>query len=212
MKKNEEKSKPVMIKTLSYILEKEKNNQKVLYFINELMKNMNIKYNENEIILEYCNYYFNEISTPINIKSNEQNNNYMNISWKIAQFSQKLRNTTQYRYNLEIKDNNKNIYNYEGKETNLEIRGLINNKEYEFRVRTIYNKAYGNWSEYQKIKLVNGFSSHNPFNLGQNSNIEVFGVESNDNNKNNKVQNNCSSSLFSDTILQKNFMSWKKIN
>ena len=209
--KNNEKLKPVMIKTLSYICEIEKNNQKVLYFLNELKKNMNIKFNKNENTLEYSNYYFNGISTPVNIQSNEQSNSCMNISWKINELSQKLRDTTQYRYNLEIKDNNKNIYNYEGKETNIEIRGLINNNEYEFRVRTLYKKAYGNWSEYQKIKFKR-FSNQNPFCLGKNSNIEVFGVELNDNNNNNIFQNKCSSSLYNNSIPQKNFISWKKIN
>ena len=218
--KNKEKSNPVIIKTLSYISEIEKNNQKLFYFINESMKNMNITFNENKNTLEYIYYYFNGIPSPINIQSFEQNY-YMNISWKIDVNSKKLRDITQYKYNLEIKDNNKNIYNYEGNQTNIEIRGLINIKEYEFRVRTIYKESYGNWSEYKKIKLLNGYNNFYG-NGEQKVNIEVFLVELNTNNSfqnNNLVNNNNnsglffnSSSLFNSNINQnKNFISWKKI-
>ena len=214
--KNKEKSNPVLIKTLSYISEIEKNNQKVFYFINESMKNMNITFNENKNTLEFINYYFNGISSPIIIQSYEQNNS-LNISWKIDEYSKKLRDVTQYKYNLEIKDNN-NIYKYEGKETNIEIRGLENNKEYEFRVRTIYKESYGNWSEYKKVQILNGYNSFqsNPFGKGeQNVNIEVVGVELNKNNlfqnNNTNCNNTQSCSLFgSKTNQNKNFISWKK--
>jgi hypothetical protein len=216
--KNKEKSNPVLIKTLSYISEIEKNNQKVFYFINESMKNMNITFNENKNTLEFINYYFNGISSPINIQSYEQNNS-LNISWKIDEYSKKLRDVTQYKYNLEIKDNN-NIYKYEGKETNIEIRGLVNNKEYEFRVRTIYKESYGNWSEYKKVQILNGYKSFsfNPLEKGeQNANIEVVGVELNKNNLFQNNNTNCNNtqycSLFgSITNQNKNFISWKKIN
>ena len=139
----------------------------------------------------------------------------MNISWKIDENSKKLRDVTQYKYNLEIKDNN-NIYKYEGKETNIEIRGLVNNKEYEFRVRTIYKESYGNWSEYKKVQILNGYNSFksNPLEKEEkNVNIEVVGVELN---KNNLFQNNnpfYNNSLFGpNTNQNKNFISWKKIN
>ena len=206
--KNKEKSKPLIIKTLSYISEIEKNNQKVFYFINESMKNMNITFNEGKNTLEYINYYFNGISSPINIQSNELNNNCMNISWKIDELSKKLRDVAQYRYNLEIKENDKNIFKYEGKETNIEIRGMILNKEYEFRVRTIYKESYGIWSEFKKIKLINGFSNQILFGEEPHTNIEVVGVEFK---KNNSFQN--SGILFTNNINEnKNFISWKKIN
>ena len=136
-------------------------------------------------------------------------------SWKIDENSKKLRDVTQYKYNLEIKDNN-SIYKYEGKETNIEIRGLLNNKEYEFRVRTIYKESYGNWSEYKKIQILNGYNSFNfnPLEKGeQNFNMEVVGVELN---KDILFQNNSpffNNSLFDpNTNQNKNFTSWKKIN
>ena len=221
--KNKEKSNPVIIKTLSYISEIEKNNQQVFYFINESMKNMNITFNENKNTLEYNNYIFNGISSPINIQSSEKNDNCMNISWKIDEFYKKFMDITQYKYNLEIKDNNNNICNYEGKETNIEIRGLINDKEYEIRVRTIYKESYGIWSEYKKVKLLNRNSlfsngkSYNIFIKGEpNVNIEVFGVKLKANNSvqnNNLVNTNFNScSIFSNNINQnKNLISWKKI-
>ena len=221
--KNKEKSNPVIIKTLSYISEIEKNNQKVFYFINESMKNMNITFNENKNTLEYNNYIFNGISSPINIQSSEKNDNCMNISWKIDEFYKKFMDITQYKYNLEIKDNNNNICNYEGKETNIEIRGLINDKEYEIRVRTIYKESYGIWSEYKKVKLLNRNSlfsngkSYNIFIKGEpNVNIEVFGLKLKSNNSvqnNNLVNTNFNScSIFSNNINQnKNLISWKKI-
>ena len=216
--KNKEKSNPVIIKTLSYISEIEKNNQKVFYFLNESMKNINISFNENKNTLEYNNYIFNGISYPINIQSSEQNNNFMNISWKIDELYKKFMDITQYKYNLEIKDNNNKIYNYEGKETNIEIRGLINNKDYEFRVRTIYKESYGIWSEYKKIKLLEynkglfNSQSFNCFMKGQPEvNIEVFGVELN---KDDSFQNNssCNNNLFNNNTNQnKKYTSWKKI-
>ena len=187
------------------------------------MKNMNITFNENKNTLEYNNYIFNGISSPINIQSSEKNDNCMNISWKIDEFYKKFMDITQYKYNLEIKDNNNNICNYEGKETNIEIRGLINDKEYEIRVRTIYKESYGIWSEYKKVKLLNRNSlfsngkSYNIFIKGEpNVNIEVFGVKLKANNSvqnNNLVNTNFNScSIFSNNINQnKNLISWKKI-
>ena len=187
------------------------------------MKNMNITFNENKNTLEYNNYIFNGISSPINIQSSEKNDNCMNISWKIDEFYKKFMDITQYKYNLEIKDNNNNICNYEGKETNIEIRGLINDKEYEIRVRTIYKESYGIWSEYKKVKLLNRNSlfsngkSYNSFIKGEpNVNIEVFGVKLKANNSvqnNNLVNTNFNScSIFSNNINQnKNLISWKKI-
>ena len=205
--KNREKSNPDIIKTLSYISEIENNNQKVFHFINESMINMNINFNENTNTLEYIDYYFNGISSPINIQLNEKNNNIINISWKIDEQFKILGKAYQSKFNIEIIDKNNNIYEFEGKETNIEIRNLIYNEDYEFRIRTIYNNEKGIWSEKKKI-LKNRYGNFGIFgNAEQNNNLQVYGVafKNKDNyNNNNLFQNNYN--------IEKSFTPWKKIN
>ena len=205
--KNREKSNPDIIKTLSYISEIENNNQKVFHFINESMINMNINFNENTNTLEYIDYYFNGISSPINIQLNEENNNIINISWKIDEQFKILGKAYQSKFNIEIIDKNNNIYEFEGKETNIEIRNLIYNEDYEFRIRTIYNNEKGIWSEKKKI-LKNRYGNFGIFgNAEQNNNLQVYGVAfKNKDNYNNKnlFQNNYN--------IEKSFTPWKKIN
>ena len=205
--KNREKSNPDIIKTLSYISEIENNNQKVFHFINESMINMNINFNENTNTLEYIDYYFNGISSPINIQLNEENNNIINISWKIDEQFKILGKAYQSKFNIEIIDKNNNIYEFEGKETNIEIRNLIYNEDYEFRIRTMYNNEKGIWSEKKKIK--NRYGNFGIFgNAEQNNNLQVYGVafknKDNYNNNNNLFQNNYN--------IEKSFTPWKKIN
>lgn len=205
--KNREKSNPDIIKTLSYISEIENNNQKVFHFINESMINMNINFNENTNTLEYIDYYFNGISSPINIQLNGENNNIINISWKIDEQFKILGKAYQSKFNIEIIDKNNNIYEFEGKETNIEIRNLIYNEDYEFRIRTIYNNEKGIWSEKKKI-LKNRYGNFGIFgNAEQNNNLQVYGVafKNKDNyNNNNLFQNNYN--------IEKSFTPWKKIN
>ena len=205
--KNREKSNPDIIKTLSYISEIENNNQKVFHFINESMINMNINFNENTNTLEYIDYYFNGISSPINIQLNEENNNIINISWKIDEQFKILGKAYQSKFNIEIIDKNNNIYEFEGKETNIEIRNLIYDEVYEFRIRTIYNNEKGIWSEKKKI-LKNRYGNFGIFgNAEQNNNLQVYGVafKNKDNyNNNNLFKNNYN--------IEKSFTPWKKIN
>jgi hypothetical protein len=205
--KNREKSNPDIIKTLSYISEIENNNQKVFHFINESMINMNINFNENTNTLEYIDYYFNGISSPINIQLNGENNNIINISWKIDEQFKILGKAYQSKFNIEIIDKNNNIYEFEGKETNIEIRNLIYNEVYEFRIRTIYNNEKGIWSEKKKI-LKNRYSNFGVFGgAEQNNDLQVYGVafKNKDNyNNNNLFQNNYN--------IKKSFTPWKKIN
>ena len=204
--KNREKSNPDIIKTLSYISEIENNNQKVFHFINESMINMNINFNENTNTLEYIDYYFNGISSPINIQLNEENNNIINISWKIDEQFKILGKAYQSKFNIEIIDKNNNIYEFEGKETNIEIRNLIYNEVYEFRIRTIYNNEKGIWSEKKKI-LKNRYGNFGIFgNAEQNNNLQVYGVAF-------KNKDNYNNSLFRNNYnIEKSFTPWKKIN
>ena len=201
--KNIEKEIPNIIKTLSYISEIEKHNQKVYSFIYEPMSNMNISFNEESNSLVYNNYYFNGISTPTNIKTKEENG-YINMSWKINEFEEKIKDSKEYKYILEIKDD-KNKFLFEGKETNVKIYGLLTNKQYELRIRTFYKDAYSNWSVYFQTKL-NGY---NVFGDQQNNfnNINVYGLVVNDHKNNNHNQGN---SLFANTNNKQ--ILWKKIN
>ena len=201
--KNKEKSNPAIIKTLSYISDIEKNNQNVFYFINEQMRSMNIDFNENKNTLEYNNYYFNGIYSSINIQPNKLNN-CIDISWKMNE----QYHFENFSYNIEIKDKNDYIYVFEGKETNVEIRGVTLNEEYEFRIRMKYKELCGNWSEKRKILLKDELKDkyQNPFLLAQeNKNLEVIGF--------NFINNIDYINPFQNFSRQnKNFIHWKKLN
>ena len=205
--KNREKEIPIIIKTLSYISEIEKHNQKVYSFIHEFMSNMNISFNEESNSLVYNNYYFNGISTPINIKTKEEND-YINMSWSINEFEEKIKDSKEYKFILEIKDD-KDIFLYEGKETNINIYGLLRNKEYELKIRTFYKDASCNWSEPYKIK-VNLFNNNvSLFGSNQNS-INVYGKIINENKNIN--HNNCNPFAINNNKSNKESILWKKIN
>jgi len=203
--KNKEKSNPAIIKTLSYISEIEKNNEKIFLFINEPMKNMNIAFNENKNTLEYNKYCFNGICSSINIQPN-QVNNCINISWKMNEQCHKPMDFANFRYNIEIKDKNDYTYVFEGKETNVEIRGVALNEEYEIRIRAIYKELYGNWFEKRKIILKEENKYHNPFIIDiKNTNLEVVGF--------NYINNIDINNPFQISLEQnKNFIFWKKLN
>ena len=142
-----------MIKIMSYIskinkIEKEMNN-----IFQELMRNIKISYNEEENNIKYEEYYFNGIPKPYNIKFKDITYDNINIEWKI---DNKLNiNNFEYKnikYEVEMRKENK-IFNkiYKGNNNNYKINNLKPRKNYEFRIRSLYNDYIGSWTDIKKV-------------------------------------------------------------
>ena len=150
LEKNEEKN---IIKTLSYIskinkIKKEINNLKL-----ELIKSMNIYYEEDKNNIKYEEYYINGIQIPKDIEIKDINIQSFKINWKIDDIKIININNKEIKYKLEIKEeNNKFKEIYEGNNNNYLIDNLNINTNYEIRICCIYNNLIGKWGEIKKIK------------------------------------------------------------
>jgi len=142
-----------MIKIMSYItkinkIEKEMNN-----IFNELMRNIKISYNKEKNIIKYEDYYFNGIPKPNNIKFKDISYDNLNIEWKIDKLNINNFEYKNIKYEIEMRKENKIFKKiYEGNNNNYKINNLKAGKNYEFRIRTIYNDCIGSWTDIQKIK------------------------------------------------------------
>ena len=82
----------------------------------------------------------------------------MNISWKIDNINIIDVDINKMKYRIEMrKENEKFKLIYEGNNTNYFVNNLNKNTNYEFRICSLYNDIYGEWTEIQKIKTLNYF-------------------------------------------------------
>jgi len=142
-----------MIKIISYItkinkIEKEMNN-----IFQELMRNIKISYNKEKSIIKYVDYYFNGIPKPYNIEFKDITYDSINIEWKIDKLNINNFEYKNIKFEVEMRKENKKFNKiYEGNNNNYKINNLKAGKNYEFRIRTIYNNIFGSWTDIQKIK------------------------------------------------------------
>ena len=170
----------------------------------------------NNSSLRYEYYYFNGIPIPENIKVEEKGKK-LYISWDIADSKIKdINETNDIYYYVYIKNKN-NIFNLENRtQEKYYYDYLLEDNEYEIKVRSEIGFHCSDWSEVIKIKT--GKKEKNEINIGLS---KIFGnnISNNketktifspsttnpfrglfDNNNNNKNQ---TSSLFENNITQK---------
>ena len=138
-----------LIRKLNYISNINKNEKEMNIIFQQLMKNINITFNDNNI--KYEEYYFNGIPTPKDIEFSEKCLDSIKISWKIDNIINL--NNKQIKFILEIrKENEKFKQIYEGNENTYIIKNLEEDINYEIRICTLYNIIKSQYSLIYKIK------------------------------------------------------------
>lgn len=163
------------IKTLLYISEINKTNERAKIFFKKPIRNLNLNIgtfpNNTSLfgpnIYNYTYYYFSGITVPKNITVTK-NNNKLLISW----FVDELRIKDSMKYCLQIKINGEESI-YESNFTSFELDKYDENADYEIKVRLCINDLFGDWSASKKFKITEldnrigrlfGTGTGNPFN------------------------------------------------
>ena len=141
-----------IIKKLNYISKINKNQKEIDIIFQQLMKNLNISFNDNNI--KYEEYYFNGIPTPKDIEFSDIKANSFKISWKIDDINIIDVDNKKIKYIIEIrKENGEFKLVYEGVENNYLINNLDSDTIYEIRIYTLYNNIKTIIQIYIKLKL-----------------------------------------------------------
>ena len=104
--KSLEKEEKIMIKTLSYVSQINKNKKKMKILFHELIKNLKISYIEEESSIKYEEYYFNGIPIPENIEFKDVGTNSFNINWKLKDINIINMDKKEIKYRIEIRKEN----------------------------------------------------------------------------------------------------------
>ena len=132
-----------------------KSQKEMIKLLQQLMKNLNISFIENETNIKYEEYYFNGIQIPQDIEIKNIDFNSSKISWKVNKINFKNIDNKNVKYKVEIKkENEEDNYTqvYEGEENNCIINNLIENVYYEVRICSFYDDLNGPWSKNKKFK------------------------------------------------------------
>ena len=142
-----------IIRTWCYISEINKYNEKAQNLFNEPKKTLFFSFDDEELKVNYSNYYFDGLPVPENIcvKNNEENK--IEITWKndedkIKDYSDK----NKIGYEIEIKNAIKK-YEFKTKEKKLILNKLDRDKLYKIHIRTVLNKSYSTWSKIEEFEV-----------------------------------------------------------
>ena len=142
-----------MIKTLSYVSKINKNEKEMKIIFQELMKNININYIENESIIKYEEYYFNGIPIPNNIEFKDIGINSFKILWNINNIINIDKKEIKYRIEIRKENSNENYKQIDiDNNTNYIINNLESNTNYEIKICSIYKNIISNYTKLYKIK------------------------------------------------------------
>ena len=156
--KSLEKEEKIIIKTLSYVSQINKNQKEMRKLFKQLMKNLKISFIEEESTIKYEEYYFNGIPLPKDIEFKDKGTNSFKVLWKLDNINVLNIDKNEIKYRIEIRKENTNdefIQVYEGKENNYIINKLEKNTNYEIKICSVYKDTISEWSEIHKIKTSN---------------------------------------------------------
>ena len=140
-----------MIKKLNYVSNINNNQKEMNLMLKHLMKNLNILFDDNNIIYE--EYYFNGLPIPKDIEFSDKNINSFKVSWKIDDVNLINIDKKQFKYIVEVKkENDKFITLYEGNENNCIIKNLNYETNYQLRICSSYKNIKSNYSNIYNIK------------------------------------------------------------
>jgi len=157
-----EKEEKNMLKILSYVSKKNKNQKEKKNILGELMRNIKISYIEEETKIKYDDYFFSGIQTPKDIQFKDISNDSFIIKWNLDNLDLININKNNIKYKVELrKENNNEKFKlvYEDKENECLIKNLEENTNYEIRICSYCDDLIGKWSEIQKVKTADMLSS-----------------------------------------------------
>ena len=150
LKDNNEKNN---IKIMTYISKINKTEKNMKNLFQELMRNINISFEEEKKTINYEEYYFNGIPSPKDIEFKDIYFDNLNISWKIDNLNINNIDNKQIKFKVEMKRENKIFKKvYEGNNNNCNVKNLKSMTNYEFRLCSFYNELIGSWSKIYKIQ------------------------------------------------------------
>ena len=144
----------------SYISKINQTKKKMKTYLTKLMRNLNIKYDENSNKIIFDEYYFNGWPIPKNIKIENLTSTSAKISWSIDNINI-LNQNKNYLYAIEMRKEEQNFqYIFESTTypaNSYNIHNLENNTNYEIRISSYigcanYYPNHSEWSEIIKFK------------------------------------------------------------
>ena len=152
-----EKEEKVMIKILSYISKINKNQEEMIKLFQELMKNLEINFIEEENTIKYKEYYFNGIPVPKVLKFKEIDYNKLEISWKIditdlLNIDREEIEDIKYKIELKEEKSKEFIQIYEGYKNNYIINKYDNCENYIIRICSVYKNLISHWNMFHLAK------------------------------------------------------------
>ena len=147
--KGEEKK---IIRKLNYITNINKNKKEAIIIFQQLMKNLNISFNDNNIIYE--EYYFNGLPIPKDIEFSNKNLKGFKLSWKIDDINLIDIDKKQIKFRVEIKKENEQFISvYEGSDNNFNVNNIVFDLKYEIRLCSVYKNLESSYSPIRKITM-----------------------------------------------------------
>lgn len=176
------------IKTLYYISEINKNEEKAKDFFIKKIRNSDISFLSDKYIF-YEDYYFNGIPIPKNIKA-EKKEGKLYISWDLDDSIIKRIDFKNISYSIILKSKDL-LLGHISEITNNKYYYYDNyneNYDYEIKVRTVLDGCYSDWSVIKKCKI-EGQSKPNIFLNNNSQKNSLFSIKNNDNNISNNISN-----------------------
>ena len=142
-----------IIRTWCYISEINKYNEKANDLFEEPKKTLFFTFDDEELKVNYSNYYFDGLPVPENIRVEENEDNKIEVTWennedKIKDYSDK----NKIEYEIEIKNAFKK-YEFKSKEKKLILDKLDKYKLNKIHIRTVLNKSYSTWSKIEEFEV-----------------------------------------------------------
>ena len=142
-----------IIKNISYISKINKTQKEMKVLDNQLMRNIQINFEEEKGNLNFLDYIFNGFPIPSNIEINDIGAKSLKVSWKINNINiNDIIN--KFIFIVAIKKEKENNFSeaFKGNSYNCKIENLSENTNYEIKICMSYNNYAGPWSEIQKIQ------------------------------------------------------------
>ena len=167
------------IKAMSYVSEMNKNKNAMNILNNQLMKNIKIKFEEENTSIKFENYYFNGVPSPTDIEIKNIQNASFEIKWKFD-YNQYSFYKNKIKFIIELKKENENFSQiYEGDKTTFLVEGLIPETNYEIRICSKYNDFKSKWTDIQKVKTTSNIIDFDNYSLILENNKEHEKILSN---------------------------------
>ena len=130
-----------MIKVLSYVAKMNSNKKDSNSMLTKLMKNLDMKFQEEQTNIKYEEYFFNGIQSPTNIQINEIKLHSAKVSWEIDDVNINNFDKNKLKYIIKIRNKTKGEkfkQIYEGSKKEFLISNLSKNSNYEVGIYSLY--------------------------------------------------------------------------